>query len=48
MLKSIAMVPVIMGCALVGTVGMIKAIQKFSPDRFEDTKTQSKDKEVNQ
>lgn len=48
MLKMIAMVPIIMGCALAGTVGMIKAIKKFCPNRFEATKTVSKDKEGNQ
>lgn len=47
MLKTLAMVPVVMGCALVGTVGMIKAIKKFAPDRFEDTKAQSKEEETN-
>lgn len=47
MVKMIAMVPVIMGCALAGTVGLIKAIKKFSPDRF-DTKTISEDGEGNQ
>lgn len=48
MLKMIAMVPVIMGCALGGTVGMIKAIKKFCPNRFEDAKTGSEDREDNQ
>ena len=48
MLKMIAMAPVIMGCALWGTVGMINAINKFCPDRFEDTKTESEDREDNQ
>ena len=35
MLKAILSVPVIMGCALAGTVGMIKAIRKFCPGQFE-------------
>lgn len=48
MLKTIAMVPVIMGCALVGTVGMIKAIKKFCPDRFEHTKAKSNEEDMNQ
>lgn len=48
MLKMIIMVPVIMGCALAGTVGMIKAIKKFCPDRFEDAKTNSNEEDMNQ
>lgn len=35
MLKAILSVPVIMGCALAGTVGMMKAIKHFCPDQFE-------------
>lgn len=35
MWKTILSVPVIMGCALAGTVGMIKAIKRFCPDQFE-------------
>lgn len=34
MVKAILSVPVIMGCALVGTIGMIKAIKHFCPDQF--------------
>lgn len=36
MIKMILAVPVIMGCALAGTVGMIKAIKHFCPDQFEE------------
>lgn len=46
MMKTILMVPVIMGCALVGTVGMIKAIKKFCPERFDDAKRSPKDEEM--
>jgi hypothetical protein len=35
MIKMLFAVPVIMGCALAGTVGMIKAIKHFCPDQFE-------------
>ena len=35
MLRMIAMVPIIMVCALAGTVGMIKGIKKFCPGQFE-------------
>ena len=35
MIQTILAVPVIMGCALAGTVGMIKAIKHFCPDQFE-------------
>ncbi len=34
MLKAIVSVPVIMGCALAGTVGLIKAIKHFCPEQF--------------
>lgn len=34
MLIKIFMVPVIMGCALVGTVGLIKGIKRFCPEQF--------------
>lgn len=46
MLKTILMVPIIMGCALVGTVGMIQAIEKAYPERFDDTKTSPKEEEI--
>lgn len=46
MLKTILMVPILMGCALVGTVGMIKVIKKVCPDRFDGTKISSKDEEM--
>ena len=36
MIKMLFAVPVIMGCALAGTVGMIKAIKHFCPDQFEE------------
>lgn len=39
MIKLILSVPVIMGCALAGTVGMIKAIKKFCPDQFKNSHT---------
>ncbi len=35
MLKTILFVPLIMGCALAGTIGMIKAIKRFFPDQFD-------------
>ena len=35
MWKAILSAPVIMGCALAGTIGMIKAIKRFCPDHFE-------------
>lgn len=34
MLKTIISVPVIMACALAGTVGLIKAIGKFCPEQM--------------
>lgn len=34
MLVKILMVPMIMGCALAGTVGLIKGIKKFCPEQF--------------
>ena len=40
MLVKILMVPVIMGCALAGTVGLIKGIKKICPEQFgEETKS---------
>lgn len=47
MLKMIFRVPLIMGCALVGTIGMIKAIKKFCPKYFDDAKADA-DEEVEQ
>ncbi len=35
MWKTLLSVPVIMGCALAGTAGMIKAIKQFCPGQFE-------------
>lgn len=35
MLKTILSVPVIMGCALAGTVGLIQTIKHFCPHQFE-------------
>ena len=43
MLKTILSVPVIMGCALAGTVGMIKTIQRFYPDQFEKNEQNGKE-----
>ncbi len=34
MLKTIIIAPVIIGCALAGTVGMLKATKRFFPERF--------------
>lgn len=31
MLKMLVSVPVVMACAVAGTVGLIKAIEKFAP-----------------
>lgn len=42
MLKSILSVPVIMGCALAGTIGMINAIKHFCPDQFEKKEREEK------
>ena len=39
MLKTILSVPVIMGCALAGTVGVIKAIKRFCPGQFDERET---------
>ena len=41
MLLQILMVPVIMGCALAGTVGLIKGIKKFCPEQFREEKKSS-------
>lgn len=42
MLKTIIMVPVIMGCALAGTVGLIKGINKFFPGQFNQPESAKK------
>lgn len=34
----ILMVPVIIGCAIAGTVGLIKGIKKFCPEQFGEEK----------
>ena len=39
MIQMLFAVPVIMSCALAGTVGMIKAIQKFFPHQFQNNST---------
>ena len=43
-LNTILSVPVIMGCALAGTFGIIKAIKKFCPDQFEKDKNRREKK----
>lgn len=43
MLRMIIMVPVTMGCALVGTVGLIKLIKKFCPGQFDQPGSTSRD-----
>ncbi|MCM1060981.1 MAG: hypothetical protein NC452_11915 [Eubacterium sp.] len=46
MLKTFLLVPTIMTCALAGTVGLIKAIEKISPEQFDWNKQeQNKDKD---
>ena len=48
MLKMIIMVPVTMGCALVGTVGLIKLIKKICPGPFDQSGSTNKEEKEEQ